>query len=141
MKTRILFSIVILVLTIASCKKESTTCPPQDMKLVEGTWVGELDADSLVLTFIEGEFEGSPTLSGSGFITTKTNASSYIIMNGTHDRQKKILFSLYKYPVVGKEEFQLTGILNYNKINGTFSQFDQTGNVTKTGNWFAKTWY
>jgi hypothetical protein len=111
------------------------------MKLVEGTWAGTLDSDSLMLTFIEGEFEGSPTLSGSAFITTDTNASSYIIMSGSHDRQNNISFALYKYPVIGKDDFLFKGTLNSNKIDGTFSKYDQSGNIIHSGNWSVKTWY
>ena len=129
------------LLIISSCNKDQTTCPSNNMKLVEGTWAGKLDTDSLFLTFIEGEFEGSPTLSGSGFISNPINATSYIIMNGSHDRQKNIYFSLYKYPVLGKEDFQLNGILINNRINGTFSKYDQTGKIINTGDWSVKTWY
>ncbi len=129
---------VFFLFFLISCEKESTS---PNFTLVEGTWVGTLGSDSLVLTFIEGEFEGSPTLSGSAFITTDTSASSYIIMSGSHDRQKNILFALYKYPVVGKSDFILKGILNYNKIDGTFTRYDQSGNIIHSGNWAVKTWY
>ena len=139
MKTAASFWSILFLFTLMSCK--SVTSTTDNMKLVEGTWVGQLDADSLVLTFIEGEFEGSPTLSGSAFIPSRTTPSTYIIMNGSRDRQDKIYFALYKYPVVAKEEFHLQGTVAYGEIKGTFTRFDESGGISKTGNWSAKTWY
>ncbi len=97
--------------------------------------MGTLDSLNLVLTFVEGEFENSPTVSGSGFIRSQSEPSAYLVMNGTHNRSDRVFFSLYKIPLVGKEEFQLDGTLDHASISGSFTQFDNLGNQLRTGNW------
>jgi hypothetical protein len=60
MNVRIYFLCVFLLMLVLACDKDLSTSATQNMKLVEGTWVGKIGSDSLFLTFIEGEF---PTVS------------------------------------------------------------------------------
>ncbi|HLP82564.1 MAG TPA: hypothetical protein VK141_11325 [Nitrosomonas sp.] len=64
---------------------------------VEGSWKGEIDGSEMVTTFIEGEFENEPTLTGS---TSLSTGESFLIVNGGHNRVDRIWFSLIRIPYV-----------------------------------------
>jgi uncharacterized cupin superfamily protein len=121
----------------AACQKENTT-QPTIYVLVEGSWQGTLDSNRIDITFIEGEFEGGPTLSGSAHLINSTQTIEYLIMNGTTNRTDSIWFSLYKVPVITKEDYHLRGVVKGNIIQGSFEQFDQNGNIVKSGTWQAQ---
>jgi len=137
MKRLSLFTFLILFLFLYSCKKGDIV-QPTSHKLVQGIWQGSIDSTSLDITFIEGEFEDSPTVTGSAHITNNDTTLFYLIMNGTDDGAKTVQFSLYKVPVVTKEDYHMKGTRNGATINGTFQELNQNGDIIKSGKWNVK---
>ncbi len=117
---------------VTSCTTEPTIAP-----LVEGNWHGTLDSNRIEITFIEGEFEGDPTLSGSAHLINNTQLIEYQVMNGTTNRTDHVWFSLYRVPVITKEDYHLSGVVTGAAIQGTFEQVDQNGHIIKSGIWQA----
>ena len=107
-------------------------------KLVEGSWQGTLGEDSFEITFIEGDFEGAATVTGNAKLICKNDTISYQIMNGTNDRESIVWFSLYKIPVVSKEDYHMTGTVTSSSIDGTYQKVSQNGNVLESGVWTTK---
>jgi hypothetical protein len=108
------------------------------IKGVEGTWKGYLAQDSLFLTFIEGRFENSPTLSGSATISSDSISRNCIIMSGTFPGNDSLLFSLYTFPLRGKESFFCRGQLRHDTLSGAFTYYDSSGLQLGKGSWWSK---
>lgn len=126
---------IMVIVILVNCKNPQQ---PQYYKLVEGVWNGTLAGSAMVITFIEGEFENYPTLSGSAYLTSDNQATAYQIFNGTHNRSDSLWFSLYKIPVVDKGEYQLRAGLKANCLEGLYMQFNSRGEIIRRGNWQVK---
>ena len=59
-------------------------------------------------------------------------------MNGTDNRKDTVWFSLYRVPVVAKEDYHLKGALAGASINGTYQELTQTGEIIESGRWVVK---
>ena len=118
---------------ISSCEE------PQDTiyDLVEGSWRGTIGEKSLLITFIEGRFEGGATLTGSCAITTDSSYADYLIMNGTHDKVDRIIFALYLIPVEGTEAYEMDGIVNGRVLEGTYAMKSGIETI-ESGTWQAE---
>jgi hypothetical protein len=133
---RLSIRVVILstVSSFSACQKDGTVEPATHV-LVQGTWQGTLDDKPFDITFIEGEFERGVTLSGSAHLSKDTQTVFYLVMNGTHNRVDTVWFSLYKVPVVAKEDYHLKGVLRYTTISGAFRELNSNGEVIRSGTW------
>jgi len=126
------------VLILSGCNKEGTVQPTSE-ELVEGNWKGTLNGITLEINFIEGEFEGYPTLTGSANFISNNEMLSYKVMGGTIVRKsKKVWFALNKIPVVEKEEYHIEGTVSGTWINGTYEKLTQSGEIIETGTWNVK---
>jgi hypothetical protein len=124
-----------LLLSPGGCQK-GTTVQPTSGVLVEGNWRGTLNGTLFDVTFIEGEFEGYPAVTGSAQLIGDVETLSYLVMNGTDNHKvDTVLFSLYKVPLLGKEDYDLKGAVSGPTINGTYKKFDQNGQIIETGTW------
>jgi hypothetical protein len=129
-------SIVIagFVILLPGC--ETQTGPDSDNHvLVEGAWHGTLDSADLVVTFIEGEFEGAPTVSGSAYLSSTTQGRAFLIGSGTHNRVDSLWFSLFPIPAAGKESYFLRGSVRPGWIHGSFQRYDSSGQSVGSGSW------
>jgi hypothetical protein len=108
------------------------------IKGVEGTWKGYLAQDSLFLTFIEGQFENSTTLSGSANISSDSTSKNCIIMSGAFMGKDSLLFSLYTIPLKGKESYLCRGKLRHDTLSGSFAYYDSNGRILDEGSWGSK---
>lgn len=123
-------------LVAGACLSDSQTGPSSDSHvLVEGVWHGQLDQGDLVLTFIEGEFEGGATVTGSAYLSSAATGQPFFINGGTHNRVDSVWFSLYPIPTPGKESLFLRGGVRPDQIQGSFQQYDSTGQRIGSGSW------
>ena len=125
-------SIAIMMLLISFCEPEDTV-----RNLVEGSWRGTIGERSLLITFIEGRFEGSATLGGSCVITTDSSYADYLIMNGTHNQIDRITFALYSIPVEGTEAYEMSGTVDGRLLEGTYTRKSGIETV-ESGTWQAE---
>ena len=121
-----------------SCSQKETSVQPTLGKSIEGSWQGTLNGASFEITFIEGEFEGEPSVTGSANFIGKNESSSYLVMNGTKVSGNKVIFALYKVPVVSKEDYHIEGTISGTTINGIYKKLSQNGKVIETGAWRVK---
>lgn len=134
-KSIILFIVLIFC---QGCGREKNPVNSQSFLIFQGSWEGTLDNHYLLITLIEGKFEDSPTLTGSAYLGPDSQATPYLIMNGTHNGKDSLWFALYKTPITGKEEFHLKGSIVYNNISGVFTQFAGQNKIISKGNWQVK---
>ncbi len=134
---KVIIIISILFISLA-CESEKNPVQSNFFVLVQGSWEGSLDHDQLLLTFIEGSFEDSPTLTGSATLQSDTLMNTYLIMNGTHNKKDSLWFALYDTALQDKEEFHLRGAITNDIISGMFTQFDNQSNVMNKGSWQVK---
>ncbi len=137
-----IYSIMIFLITlltfIFSCQSINDSGGNFLLSGVEGNWKGYLETDSLFLTFIEGRFENSPTLSGSGHISAYSTCQNYLIMGGTLFRPDSLLFSLCPVPFEGKKSFLCRGQLRHDTLSGSFAYYDSSGLQLGNGLWWSK---
>jgi hypothetical protein len=119
-----------------SCASDSQAGPDSDrFVLVEGAWHGTLEQADLVVTFIEGEFEGAPTVSGSAYLSSSASGDAFLIYGGIHNRLDSVWFSLYPISISGKASFVLRGGVRPDQIQGSFQQYDSSGHRIGSGSW------
>jgi len=106
--------------------------------LVEGSWKGQLNSHVLFLTFIEGEFENSPTVTGSAHLPVDSVLTSFLVMGGIHNGIDSLWFSLYQTDYQGKESFQLRGKIFADSLVGIYKEFDQQSQLVGYGEWYTK---
>jgi hypothetical protein len=131
-------TVTVGVMALFSACQNENTVEPTAYVLVQGTWQGTLDSNPFDITFIEGEFEGGPTLAGSAHLIDQTQTVFYLVMNGTHNRRDTVWFSLYEVPVVSKEDYHLKGAVSGGTISGTYEELSQNGIILKIGTWQVK---
>lgn len=134
---KVIIIISILFISLA-CESEKNPAQSHYYLSIQGSWEGNLDHNQLLLTFIEGSFEDYPTLSGSATLQSDTLMNTYLIMNGTHNRNDSLWFALYDTDLQSKEEFHLQGKITNNIVSGMFTQFDNQSNVINKGSWQVK---
>jgi len=132
MKGIYFLSFIVCLFVLNACQKANDSVTPNSQASVQGNWQGALNGTNIVLTFIDGEFENGRTLTGSASLST---GNTYSIGNGTYVGNDTVWFSLYKIPVVSKEEYHMKGAIGSGIINGNFTKFDQNGNSIGTGYW------
>ncbi|RQV98973.1 MAG: hypothetical protein EH225_12320 [Calditrichaeota bacterium] len=126
----LLFLIMVIILT-GACNRKNIQTPLYEK--VEGTWSGVLNNEFLFLTFIEGSFENSPTLTGSGSISSDSSQANYLILGGTITREDSLIFSLETVQPKEKISFSLSGLLIQNRIEGKYIKYDSAGSVLQEG--------
>ena len=127
----IFFLLILLPCFVYSCRKNNDLAPEM-MKVAEGTWYGDFADDKIVFTIIEGEFEGSVTITGTAFLQSDTSSSAYQIMNGSRNVQS-LLFSLYKIPLAAKEDYHVRGEIKNQFFSGTFDRLNSKGEIIQFG--------
>ncbi len=124
---------VFLFLILLSCENRNISGPVSVN--LEGTWYGSLDGDSLFLTLIQGLFEDSPTLTGSGSIISDSIHLNYLIMGGTITRDDSVIFSLNPPNSSSKESYFLKGFSSGNRLDGIYRKYNEQGILADAGNW------
>lgn len=121
---------------LSSCQKNNTV-GPQLMKVAEGTWYGDFAGEKIVFTIIEGEFEQSVTITGTAYLQSDTSSAAYQIMNGGRN-DTSLLFSLYKIPLVGKEDYHVRGEIKNQFFSGNFDRLNSGGKIVQSGTFQVK---
>lgn len=135
MKAIFFLSFLTCIFALSACQKANDSVTPDYQVSVHGNWLGTLDGNIIAFTFVEGEFEKDRTLTGSASLST---GIAYSIGNGTYSHVDQVWFSLYKIPVISKEEYDMKGVIGAGTINGTFTKFNQDGNSIATGYWYVQ---
>ncbi|UCF64215.1 MAG: hypothetical protein JSW33_16910 [bacterium] len=137
MKLNILRSFLYICVPIAcyllGCKNNLPNSPLS--VLVEGSWKGQLNSHSFFLTLIEGEFENSPTVTGSAHLSVDSVFTSFLVMGGTHNGIDSLWFSLYLTDHQGKESFQMRGKILADSLQGTYKELDPHSQLVGYGEW------
>ena len=136
-----LVTIVLLCLLVSfwSRKKDNSVEPTSagatHYVLVEGVWQGTLEGRPFDVTFLESEFEGSPTVSGSAHVTEEARSTLYMVGSGAHNRRDSVWFALYPVPKVTGGSYILKGAVTGATIAGSYRQANENRGTIKSGTW------
>ena len=131
-----LISLILFTCGLPGCRENPSDTPL--FVLVEGSWQGQLNSNTLFITFIEGEFEGSPTVTGSAHLPVDSIYTSLIVMGGTHNKVDSLWFGLYQEDRYEKGLFQMRAKIYPDSLFGIYKKFDEQSHIVESGEWTVK---